>query len=130
LQMRTQIATNISLSTRAQADELVKYRGYSIRDVVTVGIRMLYQEEFGMFSKYSVDSKYDYGQHSAARGVLPVGTTVKWPDGETGRVVQHTTSSRHLISRPAPRGSGASETQDWFDLANEDVSVNAVADSQ
>lgn len=123
--MRTQIATNVSLSTRAQADELVKKRGYTLRDVVTIGIRMLYEEEFGMFSKYSVDIQYNHGKYSAANGVLPIGTVVKWPDGEIGRVVQHTTDSHHLISRAAPRESGATETRDWFDLASEDVFVDA-----
>lgn len=46
--MRTQISTNVSLSTRAQANELIEKRNYSMRDVVTIGIRMLHQEEFTM----------------------------------------------------------------------------------
>lgn len=124
--MRTQIATNVSLTTRRQADELIEKRGYSLRDIVTIGTRMLYQEEFGMFTKYSIDQKYDHGKFSAAPGVLPIGTIIKWPDGETGRVVQHTTNSRHLICRSAPRGSGATETNDWFDLVDQNVRVNAI----
>lgn len=53
--MRTQIATNVSLTTRRQADELVKHCGYSMRDVVTIAIRMLYQDEFDMSTYYDVD---------------------------------------------------------------------------
>lgn len=53
--MRTQIATNVSLATRRQANELVEQRGYSIRDIVTIGIKMLHQEEFGTSTYYDVD---------------------------------------------------------------------------
>ena len=74
---------------------------------------------------YSESTRYYHEGYRAAPGVLPVGTIVEWADGETGRVVQHTTGSRHLISRSAPKESGAIETRDWFDLANENVLVNA-----
>lgn len=75
--------------------------------------------------KYNPNIKYDHQQYTAAAGVLPVGTIVTFEDGEKGSVVQHTNTSNHLISRRAPKESGASETRDWFDLANFDCDVSA-----
>jgi len=43
--MRTQISTNVSSRTRAQADALIQEHGYSLRDVVTIAIDRLYREE-------------------------------------------------------------------------------------
>ena len=45
--MRIQISTNVSLETRSQANELIARYGYSLRDVITLGIEMLYQSKKG-----------------------------------------------------------------------------------
>ena len=43
--MRTQISTNVSIRTRAQADTLVRKHGYSLRDVVSIAIDRMYKQE-------------------------------------------------------------------------------------
>jgi hypothetical protein len=42
---RIQISTSVSEETRQQADELIAKYGYSLRDVITLGIEKLYQEK-------------------------------------------------------------------------------------
>ena len=42
---RTQISTNVSELTRQQVDELMDRFGYSLRDVVTIAVDRLYQQE-------------------------------------------------------------------------------------
>lgn len=42
---RIQISTNVSELTRQQVDELMDRFGYSLRDVVTIAIDRLYQQE-------------------------------------------------------------------------------------
>lgn len=42
---RIQISSNVSIETRAQADELMDKGGYSLRDVLTLGIEGLYREK-------------------------------------------------------------------------------------
>lgn len=41
---RVQISTSVSQRTRDQANELIIEYGYSLRDVITLGIEKLYQE--------------------------------------------------------------------------------------
>lgn len=66
---------------------------------------------------YNPNTRYDHGEFTAAPGLLPNGTTVKFPDGDQGTVVQGSTLGRHLISRSRSYSvHGASETRDWFDL--------------
>lgn len=52
---RLQIASNVSAETKAQVDELV-LRGYSVRDVVTLGIEMLYRDKITNFKEYRGDN--------------------------------------------------------------------------
>jgi len=44
---RIQISTSVSKETKQQADELVTKYGYSLRDVITLGIEKFYQEKIG-----------------------------------------------------------------------------------
>lgn len=72
--MRTQIATNVSLATRRQADELVERRGYTLRDVVTIGIRMLHQEEFAMDS-YQLLQNMETAAKNSDSGIVAIDST-------------------------------------------------------
>lgn len=43
--MRTQISTTVSTRTRAQADWLTTEAGFTLREAVSEGIRLLYEQE-------------------------------------------------------------------------------------
>lgn len=59
--MRTQISTNVSERTRAQADELMARLNYSLRDVMTIAIDRMYHEEVidMAFSEQSGSNLFD-----------------------------------------------------------------------
>ena len=70
--MRTQISTNVSLSTRAQADELIEKRGYSMRDVVTIAIRKLHEEEFPKMDNYELLQNMEQAAEISETGIVAV----------------------------------------------------------
>lgn len=57
--MRTQISTNVSERTRAQADELMRRLNYSLRDVMTVAIDRMYHDEI---PEEGAEMTYSIGQ--------------------------------------------------------------------
>lgn len=58
---RTQISTGVSQRTREQADELAQKLGYSLRELVTLAIDRIYQEEFKMhIISRKLDGRLEY----------------------------------------------------------------------
>lgn len=57
---RTQISTSVSEETRRQADELIDNCGYSMRDVLTIAIELLYSQKITAQQEANIMTYQDY----------------------------------------------------------------------
>lgn len=79
-------------------------------------------QEAGMDAAYESNRKYD-GMNT---GHIPVGTRVRFVDGDTGRVIQGN-AERSLVAYSPDRLAGVTEAREWFDNSALRLAISAQA---